>query len=75
MRFADCSAPRSSLRLLSLTLDFTARSRTTFRKFGAYGQVYCPVLHMWMVKVESRREFWKCYANRVLTQSRSFAKK
>jgi hypothetical protein len=38
------------LRLLSLALDFTARSRATFRKPDAYGQVYCHVLHMWMVK-------------------------
>jgi hypothetical protein len=57
------SAPCSSLRLLSLALDFTARSRATFRKPDAYGQVYCHVLHMWMVKVESHREFWKCDAN------------
>jgi hypothetical protein len=28
-----------------------------------YGQVYCHVLHMWMVEVESHREFWKCNAN------------
>jgi hypothetical protein len=28
-----------------------------------YGQVYCHVLHMWMVKVKSHREFWKCNAN------------
>ena len=48
---------------LSLALDFTARSRATFRKPDAYGQVYCHVLHMWMVKVESHREFWKCHAN------------
>ena len=49
--------------LLSLALDFTARSRATFRKPDAYGQVYCHVLHMWMVKVESHREFWNCHAN------------
>jgi hypothetical protein len=36
------------LRLLSLALDFTARSRVTFRKPDAYGQVYCHVLHLWM---------------------------
>ena len=48
---------------LSLALDFTARSRATFRKPDAYGQVYCHVLHMWMVKVESHRDFWKCNAN------------
>ena len=57
------SAPCSSLRLPSLALDFTARSRATFREPDAYGQVYCHVLHMWMVKVESHREFWKCHAN------------
>ena len=45
------------MRFLSLALDFTARSRATFRKPDAYGQVYCHVLHMWMVKVESHREF------------------
>ena len=48
---------------LSLASDFTARSRATFRKPDASGQVYCKVLHMWMVKVESHREFWKCNAN------------
>ena len=57
------SAPCTSLQLLSLTLDFTARSRATFRKPDAYWQVYRHVLHMWMVKVESHREFWKCHAN------------
>jgi hypothetical protein len=65
MRFCgrSVSAPCSSLRPLSLALDFTARSRATFRKPDAYGQVYCYVLHIWMVKVESHREFWKCNAN------------
>ena len=48
---------------LSLALDFTVRSRATFRKPDAYGQVYFPVLHLWIAKVESHRGFWKCNVN------------